>query len=57
MTAAIERAVLGQRWERAIEWPLMIAALIFLAAYAVPILNPAGHRETLRDGARSARGV
>src|SRR5215213_6376059 len=39
-TTAAERAVLGRRWERVTEWPLMIAALVFLAAYAVPILNP-----------------
>jgi voltage-gated potassium channel len=37
---AAERAVLGRRWERVTEWPLMIAAVVFLAAYAVPILNP-----------------
>jgi hypothetical protein len=41
MTAtAAERAALVGRWERASEWPLMIAALVFLAAYAVPILDP-----------------
>jgi voltage-gated potassium channel len=40
MTTAAERAVLGGRWERAAEWPLMIAAVVFLAAYAVPILDP-----------------
>jgi voltage-gated potassium channel len=41
MTAtAAERAVLVRRWERASEWPLMIAAIVFLAAYAVPILDP-----------------
>ncbi len=40
MTSAAERAVLGPRWERATEWPLMVAALVFLAAYAVPILDP-----------------
>jgi voltage-gated potassium channel len=39
-TTAAERVVLGRRWERVTEWPLMIAALVFLAAYAVPILNP-----------------
>jgi voltage-gated potassium channel len=38
-TTAAERAVLRRRWEQATEWPLMIAALVFLAAYAVPILN------------------
>jgi hypothetical protein len=41
-TTAAERAVLGRRWERATEWPLMIAAVVFLAAYAVPILAPSG---------------
>jgi voltage-gated potassium channel len=39
-TTAAERAVLGRRWEQATEWPLMIAAVVFLAVYAVPILNP-----------------
>jgi voltage-gated potassium channel len=38
--AAAERAVPVRRWERASEWPLMIAAVIFLAVYAVPILDP-----------------
>ncbi len=28
------------RWERATEWPLTLAALAFLAAYAWPILDP-----------------
>lgn len=28
------------RWERATEWPLMAAALAFLAAYAWPIIDP-----------------
>lgn len=28
------------RWERSAEWPLAIAALIFLAAYAAPIIAP-----------------
>lgn len=27
-------------WERRTEWPLMVAAVAFLAAYAVPILHP-----------------
>jgi voltage-gated potassium channel len=39
-TTAAETAVLVRRWERASEWPLMIAAVIFLTAYAVPILHP-----------------
>ncbi len=28
------------RWEAAAEWPLTVAAVLFLAAYAYPILNP-----------------
>jgi voltage-gated potassium channel len=41
MTAeATERAALRRRWEKATNWPLMVAAVIFLAAYAVPVLNP-----------------
>jgi voltage-gated potassium channel len=41
MTAtAAERALLARRWEGTTEWPLMIAAVVFLAAYAVSILNP-----------------
>lgn len=41
MTAtAAERAVLVRRWERASEWPLMAAAVVFLSAYAIPILHP-----------------
>src|SRR6476659_2678565 len=28
------------RWERLSEWPLTAAALVFLVAYAWPILNP-----------------
>jgi len=39
-TTAAERAALGRRWERAIDWPLMVAAVVFLAAYAVPVLDP-----------------
>ena len=40
MTTAADRAVLGRRWERATDWPLMVAAVVFLAAYAVPVLVP-----------------
>jgi hypothetical protein len=41
MTAeATERAALLQRWERATDRPLIAAGVIFLVAYAVPILNP-----------------
>lgn len=28
-------------WETRLEWPLVTAAVIFLAGYAVPILDPA----------------
>lgn len=28
------------RWERATEWPLTVAALFFLVAYAWPVLDP-----------------
>jgi len=34
------RAALRRRWESATDWPLMAAAVIFLAAYAVPVLDP-----------------
>jgi voltage-gated potassium channel len=41
MTAeATERAGLRRRWERATNWPLMVAAVIFLAAYALPVHDP-----------------
>jgi voltage-gated potassium channel len=39
-TTAAERAALARRWERATDWPLMVAAMVFLAAYAVPVLDP-----------------
>jgi voltage-gated potassium channel len=39
MTTAADRAVLGRRWERATDWPLMVAAVVLLAAYAVPVLD------------------
>jgi voltage-gated potassium channel len=29
-----------ERWERAAEWPLVAAALLFLVAYAVPVVDP-----------------
>ncbi|PFG42157.1 voltage-gated potassium channel [Isoptericola jiangsuensis] len=28
------------RWERAVEWPLLVVALLFLVAYAVPVAFP-----------------
>ena len=34
------RTASSQRWERATDWPLMVAAVVFLAAYAVPVLAP-----------------
>ena len=37
-----------RRWERLTEWPLMAAAVAFLAAYAVPIIRP-----DLPSGART----
>ena len=41
MTAeASERAAQRRRWEKATNWPLMVAAVIFLAAYALPVLDP-----------------
>ena len=30
-----------RRWERAVNWPLMVVAVLFLVAYAWPILDPA----------------
>ena len=39
------------RYERRAEWPLIVAAVLFLAAYALPILDPAmsaGPRAVLR---------
>jgi voltage-gated potassium channel len=35
------RTASSQRWEQATDWPLMVAAVVFLAAYAVPVLAPA----------------
>ena len=29
-----------RNWEKATDWPLTVAALAFLAAYAIPIINP-----------------
>jgi voltage-gated potassium channel len=41
MTAeASERAAQRRRWANATNWPLMVAAVIFLAAYALPVLDP-----------------
>jgi voltage-gated potassium channel len=34
------RDALRRRWEKATSGPLMVAAVIFLAAYALPVLNP-----------------
>ena len=35
-----QRAAVRKRWDTLSEWPLMVAALAFLAAYAIPILHP-----------------
>lgn len=41
MTEALTIAVTPRaRWEKTVEWPLTMAALLFIAAYAVPVLNP-----------------
>ena len=34
------RAELGERWERLTQWPLIASAVLFLIAYAVPIIDP-----------------
>jgi voltage-gated potassium channel len=39
-TDAAHRAARRARWNRVSEWPLILAALAFLAAYAIPILDP-----------------
>ena len=40
MTAEVsERAAKRRRW-KSFNWPLMVAAVIFLAAYAIPVLDP-----------------
>ncbi len=42
MSQAVETSFYGtavMRWERRIEWPLAVAAAVFLAAYAWPILQ------------------
>ena len=46
------RTASSQRWERATDWPLMVAAVVFLAAYAVPILAT----RTCRDGCSTCVG-
>lgn len=40
-SGAQQRAAQRERWETLSEWPLVVAALAFLAAYAIPILHPA----------------
>ena len=42
-----EQCARVERWRRAAEWPLTIAALAFLAAYAWPILQPTMSRQQL----------
>lgn len=34
------RAELGERWERLTQWPLIVSAVLFLFAYALPIIDP-----------------
>lgn len=34
------RAEMGERWVRLTQWPLIISAVLFLIAYAVPIIDP-----------------
>ena len=41
LSGAQQRAAQRERWETLSEWPLVVAALAFLAAYAIPILHPA----------------
>lgn len=40
MTGGPERRNNRDWWEHGAEWPLTVAALLFLTAYAYPILNP-----------------
>ncbi|MEU5884856.1 ion channel [Spirillospora sp. NPDC047279] len=42
-----DRRTLG-RWEQATQWPLMVAAALFFAAYAVPVLDPDLSRDQRR---------
>ena len=41
ISGAQQRAAQRERWDTLSEWPLVVAALAFLAAYAIPILHPA----------------
>ncbi len=41
----LTRAELSERWERQTQWPLIISALLFLFAYAIPIIWPESPRE------------
>ena len=41
MTAGVDdREAFLRRWERVTDWPLIAAGVIFLVAYALPILDP-----------------
>lgn len=40
--ASTEQLKSSERWEEATEWPLTVAAVLFLVAYAVPIIDPNG---------------
>ncbi|MGW8885530.1 potassium channel family protein [Streptomyces sp. NPDC055749] len=37
-----------QRWERHTQWPLLVLALLFAVAYAVPVVHPGADALTLR---------
>ena len=42
MSDEVSRCQKSEQWERITEWPLMVAAVLFLVAYALPILDPTG---------------
>jgi len=42
MLRGVSRRQRIEQWERITEWPLMVAAVLFLVAHAVPILDPTG---------------
>lgn len=42
----------AERWEHAVEWPLVVAGLAFLIAYAIPIVDP-----TISPAAREACSI
>lgn len=38
--AEVEIDVRSMQWEKRLEWPLMVVSLVFLVAYAIPIVDP-----------------